>query len=215
MYLPNQRDRYFAVETRYSDIDWTDFRKVVDAFQRQLEYWYILPTLELTKESHFGFTVAALACLLGDCLSQYEKGNLKSDRNTFIGYFRRHCPELANVFPIPITTSSKNSIKDGAEALYFGLRCGVFHEAHTMLYVGLIRQNTVVEYHTKGFASYTTGGDCPVVTFDPERLFDFVHARFNAYIIELTTALPTYDPLRANFKKKFERSFGVTISITL
>lgn len=214
MYLPNQSARYFAVGTLYSDVDWSDFRKVIDAFRRQLEYWYVLPTLELKKEAHFGFAIAASACLLGDCLSQYEAGSTQSSRSIFQGFFRRHFPDLATPFPTPITTADK-PIKDAAGALYFGLRCGVLHEAHPALYVGLVAQHTISEYHASGLASYAAGGDCPVVTFDPGRLFDGVHARLDAYTVELTTASPAYDTLRANFKTKFEQSFGVPISTTL
>jgi hypothetical protein len=200
MYHPIEHERYFAVGTLYSDIEWDDFRKVVDAFRRQLEYWYILPTLELKKDGHFGFAIAASACLLGDCLSQYEAGRTSSHRDVFQDFFRRHFPDLAQQFPRPIATSGQ-PVQDAASALYFGLRCGVLHEAHPILYVGLEGQDTISEYHASGLARYTGGGDCPVVTFDPGRLLDGVHARLDNYTVELTTASQNYNQLRANFQR--------------
>jgi hypothetical protein len=102
-------------------------------------------------------------------------------------------------------------LNDIAEVLY-GVRCGVLHENHIPLYAGLVAQPDIATYHAAGFATYSDGSDCPVVTIDPGRFFDSVNARFGAYFTDLMNPAVGFAPLRAAFKTKFEASFGVTIS---
>lgn len=214
-YHPVQAKRLFDFATKYEDIDWNDFRTVVDAFRRQLEYWYVLPGLELKKEGHFSFAVGALASLLIDCISQYEDGVETGTKRNYKDFLRRHWAELDTPFPNSICASYNSQrfqITDGADAIYHGLRCGIFHEAHPKLYIGLVGQGSITSYQATGFATYADGTDCPVVTIDPGRLFDAVHARLDAYVIELVTAGTTNNSQRQRFKTKFEASYGVTIS---
>ena len=192
-----------------------DFHEVTDAFCQQLEYWYILPGIELKKEGHYGFAIAALTSLLIDCLSQYEDGVNTGTRANYKNFLRRHWPDLATPYPTPINAANNGNnfqVRDGADAIYHGLRCGVLHEAHVKLYVGLVGQAEIATYHGTGYATYLNGADCPVVTIDPGRLFDAVHLRFDAYIQELHNNDVAYNQLRANFKTKFEAGYGVTIS---
>ncbi len=49
MYHPVQENRFFAVDIKYEEVDWNDFQAVIQAFQQQIEYWYVLPGLELKK----------------------------------------------------------------------------------------------------------------------------------------------------------------------
>lgn len=215
MYRPTQDQRMFSFHQKYSDINWNDFHMVADAFREKLEYWYILPGMELKENQHFGFAIAALASLLIDCLSQYEDGITAGKPDNFKNYLRRHWPTLATQYPTSINTQRNGNpfqVRDGADAIYHGLRCGVLHEAHVKLYVGLTRQAEIATYHRTGYATYLNGADCPVVTIDPVRLFNAVHQRFNAYIGELHNNNTAYDQTRNNFKTAFEAGYGVTIS---
>lgn len=215
MYSPVQNNRLFAVDIKYDDVDWNDFREVIQAFRQQIEYWYILPGLELKKGGHFGFAIAALASLLIDCVSQYEDGVEFGMRTNFIGFLCRHWLDLDTSYPVPINASfnGKNfQVTNGAEAIYFGLRCGILHEAHVKLYTGLLGQGSITEYHVTGLATYTDGVDCPVVTIDPSRLFDAVHSRFDRYMSELIDTNAAYNDSRQRFRMKFEMSYGVSIS---
>ena len=207
------------METTYSSVDWKSFRKVLDAYRLQLEYWYVLPGLMLKQEGHFGFPIAAMACQLIDCLSQYEAGILESSASEFKNYLRKHwSPELAAKFTTPIKAKFRGKlfdIEDGADAIYNGIRCGILHEAHGALYTGLTGQASIVVYHPSGFAEYADGSPCPVVSVDPGRLFDAIHNRLDEYLLELSNPDPKFILLRQNFQKKFEVSFGVPISIVL
>ena len=215
MYHPVQENRFFAADIKYNDVDWNDFQAVVQAFQQQIEYWYVLPGLELKKGDHFGFAIAALASLLIDCLSQYEDGVVSGMRTNFIEFLRRHWPELDTSYPIPINAGNNIQVSDGAEAIYYGLRCGILHEAHVKLYTALTAQGGIAEYHPVGFARDENGADCPVVTIEPNRLFDAVHSRFNTFMTELIDTNAAYNNSRQMFKTKFEASYGVQISINV
>ena len=217
-YHPTQNKRFFTFDKLYSDIEWNDFQDVVKAFKKQIEYWYVLPGLELNRQVHFGFSVAALTSLLIDCLSQYEDGVPAGTKINFKDFLRRHWKELKNTFPTSIKATYNGNnfqIVDGADAIYHGLRCGILHEAHVKLYTGLGDATGIMSYEEKGFATYGDGTECPVVIIHAGNLFSSVHDRFDQYLNELLNPNPAYTPTREKFKTKFEASYGVTISITL
>ncbi len=217
MYIPNQSKRHFTYDTLYSSIDWEDFAAVTKAFQDQLEYWYLYPGLALKDIEHSGFAVVSIACQLVDCLSQYEEGAAQANKNHFIEFLRLHWPELAVPFPVTIrtgNTSGAPTVDDAAAAIYFGLRCGVIHEAHPILYTCINGQSDMTKYHLSGLASYQDGTDCPVVSVDPGKFFDAIAGRLTSYLGELRDPAKKYSDLRQNFKKKFEKSYGVTISVS-
>ena len=76
-------------------------------------------------------------------------------------------------------------------------------------------QSNITDYHPSGFANYSDGSDCPVVTIDPGLLFDAVHSRLQEYTSELNDQDGQFDEARRKFKVKFESSYGVTISIAV
>lgn len=153
-----------------------------------------------------------------DCLSQYEKGSQEGESEIFKNYLRQHWKsQFDEKFPTPIKASKRSGkslkIEDGADAIYYGIRCGILHEAHVKLYTGLLGQNNIIQFHRSGFTKYSSdGADCPTVTVDPGKLFDAIHKRFEDYLKELTNTDRKFDSLRNNFKNKFEFSYGVTIS---
>lgn len=207
---PVQAARMFTFDTRYDKIPWNHFPSVLTAFCQKLEYWYILPTIQARENHHFGFSVLANTCMLIDALSQYEDGAPQSSRRVFKDYLRKHWPAFDTPFVLPIQPGGQ-LVTDFADAIY-GVRCGVLHENHLPLYAALVAQHDIAAYHPMGLATYAGGADCPVVTIDPGRLFDAVHVRFQAYMMELLNPAAGFGPLRANFKTKFETSFGVPIS---
>jgi hypothetical protein len=171
------------------------------------------------KEAHFGFSQAATACLLIDCLSQFEAGNEQSRASEFKGFLRKHWPaEMATVFPTSISAKFHGpfDVRDGADAIYHGVRCGILHEAHVAIYTALTAQPTIVHFHATGLATYSaSGAPCPVVTIDPGRLFNAAHQRLISYVGELLDPNPAHLHLRQNFQKKFQHSYGIAISIAL
>jgi hypothetical protein len=207
---PVQAVRLFTFDTYYDKIPWNEFPAVATAFRQNLEYWYLLPALQVKENHHFGFSVLANTCMLIDSLSQYEAGAVLSGRTIFKNYLRKHWPTFDTPFATAIQ-SGADSLTDIADVIY-GVRCGVLHENHIPLYAGLIAQADIAICNPTGYATYSDGADCPVVTIDPGRFFDAVNTRFEAYFADLVNPTARFDPLRAAFKAKFEAGFGVTIS---
>ncbi len=203
MYHPVLNTRYFTFDKRYSDINWNSFADVVEAYRQQIEYWYILPCLELMKNRHFGFPVVALTSMLVDTLSQYESGALNSSKELFKKFLRKNIPQTGVCFPAPIKTA-KGEIKDGADALYHGIRCGILHEAHSAIYTTLTEQNDIIVYNPTGVATYDDGSDCPVVSVAPNRYFEKVNAVASHYLNTLLNPNFTHDSLRQSFKKNLK-----------
>lgn len=210
---PIQDQRMFTFDTLYSGIPWNHFPSVVNAFRSRLEYWYLLPTLKVRENHHYGFSVLANTCMLIDCLSQYEAGALQSHRDTFKNYLRQHWPDFDTDL-VPAIQTGGHPLTDRADVVY-GVRCGVLHENHIPMYAGIVAQDDPTKFHAAGYAKYSDGTDCPVVIIDPGRFFDMVHDRFEGYLAELVNPSVAFVPLRERFRNKFEYSSGVTISIAV
>jgi hypothetical protein len=224
-YTPVQNVRAFRRMTGYDQINWNDFREVVNAFHGRIDDWYILPTKELIRHregGHYAFAIMALNCLLIDTLSQFYYGALTSSGRRFKDFVRDCIPTLAGNLPTPINqpVSQHNQTGDPLrtyeEVLYTGFRCGILHQAHVPLYGVLAGVPGPFDFQAAGVTRYTSNNaDCPTVICHPQRVFEEVETAFIKYLTDLLTPGAATDPLRRNFKTKFEDSFGVTISITI
>jgi hypothetical protein len=212
-YQPVRDQRYFTSEELYSQIDWTDFRKVVDAFRRRLEGWYVTPAQIIRDHSwHYSFALMALDCLLIDALSQYYYGVTTSSRTTFKDFVKESLPALASL-PAPIKCPGAADLKTYADVLYAGFRCGILHEAHVPLYGGMSPLAArLYAFEPTGYTKYHDGTDCPTVQVDPVVLFDELKKVFAVYLSDLVNPDARHDDRRAKFKAKFSSSFGIDVT---
>lgn len=215
-YEPVLTNRWFKPDVLYSDIDWTDFPTIVSEFESRVREWYLQPARTLQSASgHFAFPVMALACMLLDTLSQFHNGTSRSSRGGFINFVRQQFP----LFDEPISPSIErpkgcdpSEITNTAEALYFGFRCGILHEAHVTPYGAISGLDRVVRIEASGVTRYQNGRDCPTVIFDPHRVLDELSSFLERYVAKLRDKDSAHEPLRNAFKAKFGSSFGVDIS---
>ena len=227
-YIPVQNARAFRRAKPYDQVNWNDFREVVDAFHGRMDDWYILPTKALVQHNeggHFVFPVMAINCLLIDTLSQYYYGADRSPNET-----RNSFPESSQAKfkdflvarmkhrtgPLPTKiVSRRGDLTTFEDVLYSGFRCGILHQAHIPLYGALYGVSNVLEFQPAGTTKYADGTDCPTVICFPQKLFDELETVFLKYLDDLLNPAPAFVDLRRHFKEKFEDSFGVTISTTL
>ncbi len=223
-YSPVQSARAFRRTTRYDEISWNDFSKVVDAFHGRIDDWYILPTKALIHHAeggHYAFAVMALNCLLIDTMSQYVYGALSSSRSLFKNFVRARIPKLAGPLPTkidqPVSPHNQNGdpLTTYEDVLYTGFRCGILHQAHVPLYGVLYGEPTPFSFQTSGVTQYASGADCPTVICHPKEVFNEVETAFLQYLDELLDPDPQFNTLRQLFKAKFEDSFGVPINTTI
>lgn len=211
-YRPVQTDRHFSKEIQYSDVDWTKLSSIVPAFEARITEWYIIPAKELAKDWHNAFSVAALDCLLIDSMAQFAKGSPESTRDIFIDFVKDNIPAFRPALPAIIKQNGKPDITTPAEALYFGFRCPILHEAHIPPYCQILPETSIVSARPTGKTTYADGTDCCAVILDPLRLLTALEALFNTYTADLLAPGVANDTLRANFKKKFKNSFGIDIT---
>lgn len=210
-------DRHFSKTIKYSEIDFQNLSSIVRAFEARLRDWYIVPCELLCagpEAWHNAFSVCALSCLLIDTLAQFE--NNKSGRKSFIDFTKAHFPVFAVPLTVPIRRPPPDdalgdNIVNPAQALYFGFRCGILHEAHIPPYAQMLPEPNIVRTQETGITTYATG-DCMSVILDPLRLFTALRIEFQRYITNLLDSDPAYDTLRVNFKAKFTNSFGIDIT---
>jgi len=220
-YRPIRTERLFNPSRLYSTVNWASFPAVLVEFNKQLRAWYIAPAKVLMKKSgHYSFAALSITCTLVDTLSQYHSGKTQGTRGDFIRFCRKHIPSAKKRFktPIPIVKGKKvEYLNDPAEVLYYGVRCGVIHEAHTKLYAAISGSDdrSVCKYHENGLAEYSRNGrdfkSCPTVVFDPGLLLDSVTRFLRSYLLALNDPNPVNDRLRERFKRKFFASFGVQL----
>lgn len=243
-YEPVQTERYFERERRYSEITWSSFADVVDAFERRIRGWYTQPIeillergltesvkLEVRQKTgrqdggHYSFTVMAMTCALIDTLSQYRYGMLASDGPTFVKFVNDHLQSYRVTLPMTLWHyESKYApggkiLKDYAQVLWNGFRCGILHQAHAPLYCGIVPGNDPPSVEATNHAKYAAGAgpqnaglDCPVVVIRPEHLYGEVSAFFAGYLRDLKDRAPHHNQLRDDFKGKFADSFGVDLA---
>jgi hypothetical protein len=211
-----QARRYFSSKVRYSEIDWSNLDQIVDAYRQRIEDWYFDPARELAKNIHFAFSVMALNCLLIDTMSQFVAGIDSSSKKKFIEFIRNRLPGMYSCVmrsTIRHYDVRPAILKDVAEVLYYGFRCGILHQAHIPPYGGVDPgADPPVRVDVSGLVKYTgSGADCPSVIINPLKLLGQLGAAFEVYLQELKDRDPKNDQLRENFKKKFSASFGIDI----
>lgn len=230
-YQPVQSKRFFSRGIKYSDIDWTDFRRIVAAFKERIEDWYIRPAEEPRRASwDFSFALMVIDCLLIDTLSQFHYGQNSSSRGTFKKYIRRRLPDFRAKLPTPIQKRPERRkrrkarttplaplnpryYKTFADILYHCFRCGILHDAHITLCGGLAGLGgKLVDIDPDVCTKYRDGSDCPTVRMDPTVIFDEVKKLFNDYIATLLDPDSKNDVRRSKFKKKFKYSIGIDIT---
>ena len=208
--------RLFHPTRRYDQIDWNSFPEVVGEFKKQVYAWYVTPARVLLRRSgHSSFASLSLTCTLIDTLSQFYYGHTRSTKTLFIRYCRRNIPELKKRFAVEIPFKKNEKIaflRDGAAVLYYGIRCGVMHEAHPALYSAISGTGVILTYHETGLAEFTKNGrhfhPCPAVVFDPGPLLEKVVVILRDYLSSLVDTDPANEALRRRFKVKLADSYG-------
>ena len=185
-YEPVQSERFFEKTRRYSEINWSFFPGVVDAFERRMRSWYIEPIEVLLEKGiaesvlrivrslanreeggHYSFAVMAMTCLLIDTLSQYVRGVPESTPTDFKAFVRDHLPSYSSTLSPAIdgyrpprgrsTSPRHDQLSDVADVLYHGFRCGILHQAHAPLYCGIIPGDSPPAVEATNHARYAPG----------------------------------------------------------
>ncbi len=185
-YEPVQNQRFFERQRRYSEINWTDFRDVLHAWERRINGWYI-ESIEVMLDrdlkgwkrsvvgwltsrpssGHYAFTVMSVTCLLIDALSQYRYGELSSEGSHFKSFVESCLPCYSGMLPTEIwhydhkySTNGKKLTKY-SEVLWNGYRCGILHQAHAPLYCGIIPGTSPPQFEATNHARYGSGASNP------------------------------------------------------
>lgn len=208
--------RHFAQTTEYSTITWGQLSSIVSAFEERITQWYIVPGDILMAGPdgwHRSFSLAAIDCMLIDTLSQFEKGSARSSRGKFIDYVERKVRVFQTQIVPPIRCPAPDpDIATFGQALYFGFRCSILHEAHIAPYCQILPEPNIARQQASGITTYSDGTTpCSSVILDPQKLFEAMKLVFADYIRDLLDPAGTFNILRTNFKKKFKASFGKNI----
>ena len=210
--------RFFSSQRLYSDIDWSSFDQIVDAYVGRIRDWYIEPSRVLAGNIHFAFSVMALNCLLIDAMSQFDSGRTSGHPDEFMTFI---CNRLPDYYSAPIEggvprykKGRLDPLTSVDQVLYHGFRCGILHEAHIPLYCGVAPGGPPVTIVPPGNSvkHSATNLDCPVVIVNPLALRDDIESALNVYLQQLKNRDGRYDQLRVKFKKKFSAAFGIDVS---
>ncbi len=213
-YRPEMENRFFRKGVKYKDIDWKNFKSVVENFKQRMEDWYLKPAATLNRQTwDNAFSVMAINCLLIDALSQFEAGKIKSSEDLFKSYVSIKMPDFGRALPVPINKKNGGQLVTFSDVLYVGFRCGIVHEAHIAIYGGIAGLGSqLCDVDTDICTKYSDGTDCPTVRMDPSTIFTELRKVFHTYIRDLTNKNPSNNQLRIKFKRKFKNSFGIDLS---
>jgi hypothetical protein len=217
-YKAVEDQRYFSRHKRYSEIDWTTLDSVVEAFRVRFDQWYFEPVRDLRNDSgHNAFGAMVITCALIDAFSQFANGSDTSSAGTLINFIEQRFPPA---YRAPLKTHVQHdepgrqarALKKMSEVFWYGLRCGLLHQAHAMPYCGIAPESQPITEHVEVATEYVGAGPCPTFVFDPWRVFDDTVVVFDKYLSDLKNRNFKHDDLRTKFKKKFSDAFGKDIS---
>ena len=229
-YQPVRNQRFFHSRQLYSEIDWQDFRAVVDAFRKKLHEWYLAPAEMLRPNWDHAFALMAMNCLLIDALSQYYYGKRASARSAFKKFACQKLPEFRRKLPKPIQENpgrrkrrkastprlrpvKPRLLKTFADVLYVAFRCGILHEAHVSLCGGLAGLGgKMCDVDPDICTNYRDRSPCPTVRMDPHAIYDELKKVIDQYLADLADPDPKQDVRRRHFKHKFKASFGIDLA---
>lgn len=232
-------ERQFAPKITYRDVynHRRQWKTVIEYWDKRMKAWYFAPIERLEKTKDFrdnSFAVFILACVLIDTLSQFEDGKKKSDENSFKGYARRLGKRefKRTISPViqycPPWRRTPVKIRDCAQALWEGFRCGIMHQAHAPLYCiasdygeehgeGAVWLARSSKHEPREYVQYTKrfskiaglSQKCHCVMVDPWELTRLVRSRFDSYVTDLRNSKRQVDCNR--FRQKFRDLHGIEI----
>jgi hypothetical protein len=178
-YEPIKNERFFEMNRRYSEIDWTSFRDIIVAWERRIKGWYIEPVeVMLSRDAnwlqrrimsiiirrpdpgHYAFSVMSTTCMLIDALSQYWFGVVSSEGKHFKDFVDACLPSYSGTLPTSVWHFEKKHAPNGkvltkySDVLWNGYRCGILHQAHTPLYCGVVPGKSGPRMELAGHAKY-------------------------------------------------------------
>lgn len=215
-------DRHFSVFLKdiTSNIDWTNFSEVLEAFERRVRTWYLDPAEILIEEMPGKeFIITNIGCILVDTLSQFREGNEDHDAKVFKSFAEDHFPEfdapLPKTIPSHLVVGSIHEVDSVSEAFYSGFRCGLAHSG-TILAFGGHSGDTNGKLYEIWFDKDDPMAHCydekteekyPFVVINPERLIEEIKKALYQYLEALEDAGDA-SKLRQNFARKIKYDFG-------
>lgn len=206
-----------GVKTIYGNLKNKSYKEIITFVNQRIRsrYFSIAKQLSERKSHKSGdiFVVMILNCILIDILSQYRYGLEASRKDKYIDFFREFLSQHNLTITPPFVTYKyyhfkwqKEQIKDTAEAIYNGFRCGLIHSGIIAEYgrINQLHVNDVI--NIAPWRSDSTKRD---ITVNPPLLLEALDQYFKEYIHQLRN--PKCTDLRENFKKRFQFEFGIKI----
>ncbi len=212
-------DVTFAPNLKYKDLKNINYKTMVGIFKDRLNGWYFNAGGQLSeKHKEIGgsnFVAMILDCVIIDLLSQYYYGLEVSNGSKFIKFFRENLAICNHRLNKPIESCNyyeygggwkRIIIKETAEAVFYGFRCGLIHSGRILEY-GRINELYLEPIVIKEWDSDKNKYD---VHINPALLLKEIKKAFEIYVEKLLGSRDTV--LKNNFIKKIRLDYGIDLS---
>jgi hypothetical protein len=174
---------YFSPNFKFTDLDWSNSGKLIDAFEDRVLGFYLAPTEKLCNNGD-GFASGVLCATAIDFVARIETGEgavgprVKKWLSSHIGAFGQ--------------TSSDTSNKTFAELFYLNFRNGLVHE-------GRIKKLGQFSFDESEIVSMKDG----VMLVNPRLLLTEVRSAFLRYCEKLRSEESIFNEFRRNLIRDF------------
>ena len=177
---------YFSPNYKYSELNWDDKEKMIEAFRDRVKGFYIQPAEQLNKDKK-GFATGVLCITTIDFLAKFFYNN---DANRMKKWLKKNIKEFKEVDPNHINRTL-------ADRFYDEFRNGLIHE-------GRIKNVGQFSYDFPGIIEVEEG----VMIVNPDKLICKINTIFDNFIIKVKECeslfLQFNESLRKDFKKEIE-----------
>jgi hypothetical protein len=211
-------DVTFAPGLKYRDLINKNYKEMVEIFTDRLNRWYFKVAEQLSEKQKeiegLNFTVMILDCISIDLLSQYYYGLKVSNGTKFIDFFRKNLSSCnyklkrlkkSCIYSERDRVWKKVYIKDIAEAIFYGFRCGLIHSGRILEY-GRINELYTEPITIKEWDSDKNKSDIHV---NPKLLLKEIKKTFEIYVDKLRNSKDK--ELKDNFIKKIKFDYGIDL----
>ncbi len=208
--------KFYNIDTKFKDVDWDDWRAIVDGFTKRFTDWYFVRM----AGGDFSYLDFCSLCALIETFTHYTYEHFWHHPGNYKEFLRKLDPVFRTRLARPTVVSRfergkwrYNTLKDYADVFYAGIRCSLHHHGDLASYTGMSGIGEIARQFPDAGRSACGRYSYSLVVFDPGKIKEALHSWLVRYSDDLK-AHPRSD--RADiFRQNFCVDFGITIAAGL
>jgi hypothetical protein len=204
--------KYFNQDEFFDRVDWSDWKAVVDGFEKRFDKWYFAHL----QGNHASYVDLCALCALIDVFSLYQSRTSWHAPKTYKEFLRKLDPAFRKPLQSPISVRrheqgawKEGSLRDVADVFYAGVRCSLHHHGDLSSFAGMSGTGQLAQERPNAGFSLDGKYSYSLIVFDPGVLKIHLRRWLANYCSDLRRNSGS-DEARA-FRARILTDFGTTI----